>query len=1219
MSIVELLLSATGRRSHPLFDARFYLEGRPDVAGSGANPLVHYLRQGGIEGSDPHPLFDTRFYLERHPDVARSKGNPLVHFLRRGAAERSDPHPLFDTRFYLERRPDVARSGTNPLVHFLRRGAAEGSDPHPLFDTRFYLERRPDVARSGANPLVHFLLRGAAEGSDPHPLFNIRFYVASQLGGVDLGVNPLVHFLQQGAVQRSNPHPLFSSGYYLSRNPDVARAGLNPLLHYVRFGAFEGRRPHPLFDPAHYGKQCGQTWGQEGTNPLVHYLGRKPGDTEDPHPLFDTTHYLGLCGDEVRESGNPLVHFVQEGAREGRAPSREISSKGAPSAPSELRHVPPAAKPGSSSWSVDLVAIGPTRGAADEWTAWATSSAEPARVNVAGLGLPADFPACADRINALAKGVSGGHLLLVRGSLEPRTGWVEPLLRAFEDLPRIGAACAAILADEPRPCVEAARATTGATRAVEALCPGGILIPRSVFLGLGGLDPTAPSYEEAIARLSRHLRAAGFEVYGHPHSVFVGDESSAWTPTRREGHGTLMAVVSRRGGMDASCVSNALVVDTLRLFAATGYRVLAWLPASADGGVPSAARRWESLGIDVIVGPGDRVPSAFLEHGAADAVLLAESADRATLARVMALQPAARLFLVDAGAEEAAQTTLLEHFDAVLSAGPRMRGAVHLDLAMVPPAPDASAAKDRRLYVLGSKAIVARVSPELGSGEVRVEEGVPLSARERAGALGLIALDSARAAEIEAVRSALASALPVYASPAVEATAGTWKLETSAAADGTQEFPELLHPLLVDTDYSGRLLGGTGAEARRRWPWALAERPFVKLLRRSGLPSSAAWSARLERDARDLVTLGKADADLVFLGMIPWHYRRQRPQQLSAELGRRRRRIIYVQPDFLPANDPEPYSIEESPEDNVFCVSLRAPQPTDIHRQPPTSADAAAVAANLRALLTAIGASEAVFVVHAPYWYPVCRRLAPSQLVYDCMDLYGAFPNVSAEMVTVETDLLRVADLVVFSAATLKDRLRVGNRSAVVRNGCDYSRFATAPPVRTSDRITIGYVGAIDRWFDAALVNRCVETCPEWDFVLAGSTAGLPSLALRPRPNLKLLGEVDYDDVPGLVAGWDVCFIPFADTELTRCVNPVKVYEYLAAGRPTVATRLPELRLLDPGLVRLARAAGGEFVDGLRAAVAERHDGASAARRQAWASRQTWGARADEFLTVLQA
>ncbi|HEX9189763.1 MAG TPA: glycosyltransferase, partial [Vicinamibacteria bacterium] len=117
------------------------------------------------------------------------------------------------------------------------------------------------------------------------------------------------------------------------------------------------------------------------------------------------------------------------------------------------------------------------------------------------------------------------------------------------------------------------------------------------------------------------------------------------------------------------------------------------------------------------------------------------------------------------------------------------------------------------------------------------------------------------------------------------------------------------------------------------------------------------------------------------------------------------------------------------------------------------------------------------------------------------------------------------------------------------------------------------------------------------------------------RPNLKLLGEVDYQEVPGLVAGWDVCLVPFVDTELTRCVDPVKVYEYLAAGRPVVATPLPELRRLEPGLVRLAGAAE-DFIGALAAAAEERHDEKSAARRRGWASRETWAARAEELLRL---
>jgi glycosyltransferase involved in cell wall biosynthesis len=1136
------------------------------------------------------------------------------------AAARRRSHPLFDVPFYLERRPDVARSGANPLVHYLRRGAAERSDPHPLFDAGFYLERNPDVARSGVNPLVHYLGRGAAERSDPHPLFDTRSYLATHPEVIDQGFNPLVHFLQHGAAQHSDPHPLFSSEYYLSRNPDVARAGVNPLLHYVRFGAFEGRRPHPLFDPTHYGRQCRARWDQT-TNPLAHYLACEPDEVPDPHPLFDTAYYVSLCGREVRETGNPLIHFVQKGAREGRAPSLDVSAEVAPPASRARGTVPRAARPSSSRPSVDLVAIGPTRGPADEWAARVRTRAAPARVAIAGLGLPARFPACADAVNALATRTGGGHLLLVNGSLEPRADWVEPLLRAFEDLPRIGAACASVLADAELPQAEvAAPASAGPVRAIEALFPGGILIPRGLFLGLGGLDSSAPSLEEAIARLSMRLQAAGFEVYGHPHSVLVGDESAAWAPTGGGGCRALMAILSAPLGSDDFGVSDNPAVDALRLCAATGYRVVAWSPASTGGGTCSAARGWQSLGIHISLGPGDRVPSDFLERGAAEAVLLDGSVDRATLARVMALQPAARLLLLDAKPEENASTELLEHFDAVLPAGARLHTAVQLVVGAVPPVPgaEASAAHDRRVYVLGSSTVVAHLEQERQFGDLPLERGVPLSDRERSSALCVVAVDAARATEIEAVRSALAAGVPVHASPAIEAAAGTGGIQTSAATDTTPQLSATLRSLVAGTGLPGRWLEGTGAEARRMWPWALAQRAFVRTLRRSGLRSSALWSKRLERVASDLAALGKTDADVVFLGMIPWHYRRQRPQQLSAELGRRRRRVIYVEPDFLPASDPEPYLVAESPEENVFCVSLRAPRPTDIHRQPPTSGDAAALARSLRALLAAIHATEPPLVVHAPFWCPVCQRLDTSQLVYDCMDLYGAFPNVSAEMLTLEAQLLRVADLVVFSAASLKDRLPVGNRGAVVRNGCEYTRFARAPAVRTSDRITVGYVGAIDRWFDAELVNRCVEACPEWQFVLAGSTAGLPAHAFRPRPNLVLLGEVEYADVPGLVAGWDVCFIPFADTKLTQSVNPVKVYEYLAAGRPTVATPLPELRMLDPGLVHLAKA-GREFVDELRAAVAERHDSGLAARRQEWASRQTWGVRADEFLNALRA
>jgi len=377
-----------------------------------------------------------------------------------------------------------------------------------------------------------------------------------------------------------------------------------------------------------------------------------------------------------------------------------------------------------------------------------------------------------------------------------------------------------------------------------------------------------------------------------------------------------------------------------------------------------------------------------------------------------------------------------------------------------------------------------------------------------------------------------------------------------------------------------------------------------------------AFSDRLSRAARETARLGTTDADLVVLGLIPWRYRYQRPQHLAVEMGRRRRRVFYVNPDFLAGNERRPYLIDESPADNVYSVHLRSPGAVDIHNGPPGRAQVDALTAGLESLGTAVALRDPVLLLEAPFWQPVVRGLPRSFLAYDCMDLYRAFPNVAPSLAPLERDLLELADLVVFSSSPLQARTSVARRSVVVRNGCEFERFARARPVRTGDRPTVGYVGAIDRWFDADLLQHCAEARPNWDFVLVGSTAGLPRGAFRSQANLRFLGEVDYGEVAGLVAGFDVCVVPFLDNELTRCVNPVKVYEYLAAGKPVVATALPELERLESGLLHVGRSRE-EFLRLLDEAMGEGSDPALSSRRRAWAAEQTWTARAGELLEAL--
>jgi chromosome segregation ATPase len=80
-------------RESGYFDAGYYLRNYPDVAKSGMDAVVHYLRHGALEGRNPSERFDTAGYLARYPDVAaeRNRLNPLVHFLTHGRAEGREP------------------------------------------------------------------------------------------------------------------------------------------------------------------------------------------------------------------------------------------------------------------------------------------------------------------------------------------------------------------------------------------------------------------------------------------------------------------------------------------------------------------------------------------------------------------------------------------------------------------------------------------------------------------------------------------------------------------------------------------------------------------------------------------------------------------------------------------------------------------------------------------------------------------------------------------------------------------------------------------------------------------------------------------------------------------------------------------------------------------------------------------------------------------------
>jgi UDP-galactopyranose mutase len=196
----------------------------------------------------------------------------------------------------------------------------------------------------------------------------------------------------------------------------------------------------------------------------------------------------------------------------------------------------------------------------------------------------------------------------------------------------------------------------------------------------------------------------------------------------------------------------------------------------------------------------------------------------------------------------------------------------------------------------------------------------------------------------------------------------------------------------------------------------------------------------------------------------------------------------------------------------------------------------------------------------------IAGSLEPSAIVYDCMDELSAFLGAPPELLERERELLDRAGAVFTGGPSLYEAKR--KRHPAVHcfpSSVDVEHFARArdasDPADQSrlPRPRLGYYGVIDERIDVAILDRMAEAHPDWSVVMVGPVVKIDPGILPRRPNLHLLGQKPYAELPAYAGGWDVCMMPFAINRATRYISPTKVLEYMAAERPIVSTPIHDV------------------------------------------------------------
>lgn len=300
---------------------------------------------------------------------------------------------------------------------------------------------------------------------------------------------------------------------------------------------------------------------------------------------------------------------------------------------------------------------------------------------------------------------------------------------------------------------------------------------------------------------------------------------------------------------------------------------------------------------------------------------------------------------------------------------------------------------------------------------------------------------------------------------------------------------------------------------------------------------------------------------ILYLMHISWGWIKQRPQFLAEELSQN----YYIDVHYRMSNHLTKGLNPEFSNNNLSIKGFRSFPLERLTAIPPH------ISYKLNSTLWRFRSIKSdkydyIWVTDPIVWFEAENTLynPHAKIIYDCMDDYAAFPYMAkyprykAYLESCEQKLLQKADIVLCSAASLKQKLiskyNIDRDYYVVNNAItsDITNYTIDESDIVLPENSLVYIGTISEWIDFPNLIKMLNNNKSIHIVLYGPKR-LPDIPKHDR--LLYNGTIPHSQILSVMNQASALIMPFIVNELIDSVNPVKLYEYIYAGKPIVASK----------------------------------------------------------------